>query len=399
MQKNKLYIFILFLIFGCKSNLSVIETHNIKESQTPVSQGIVYCLPKTEVIINVNVIKIIEKKGPFSDYTEKYLGSFPQKINSDRIKWKISNIDFKTKAIADTNNIYEVYNTKNISYLPFTLSKEGFLVSYNLKGKNISLQQKQTQKQSWNNETNNNFSFELVPSDKNYKIVYDTVYKEKKEDTVVKKIPVLKRTLVRKTKEEQAKSLADKLITLREDRAALLVGEGDNDYLPTGKALKLMLDEIDKLEASYLSMFIGKTDTVKYTFSYKYIPNKTDIDKTITLFKFSENSGILPYDNIYGAPVSMEIMSDNYTRTIKKFYSSRKRKEKKEQKKEPAGLYCRIPQKVEIVVKSNNKILTRQDIYISQLGTISELPEDLFGNERLKIEFYPELGSIKSIFY
>ena len=400
MFRNKLYIFILLFVFwGCKSNLSIIETYSIKNLKEPVSTGIFYNLPKTEVIINVNVLKIIKKKGPFSDYSQKYLGALTNIIDKDKVIWKISDIEFRTIPIADTSNIFVVCKAKNISYLPFTLSKEGFLVSYNLGDKKFKIPKNEEPSKEGNERKNKNFSFELLPSDNNYKVVYDTVYREKIEDTVIKKIPVLKRTLVKKTLDEQAKEQADKLFTLREDRAALLVGEGDNDYLPTGSALRLMLSEIDKLESSYLSMFTGKEDTVEYTFSFSYIPSRKDIGREIILFKFSENSGVLPFDNIYGTPVSLEIATDNYAQDINKFVLSQKKQDNREQKGDIAGLYYRIPQKVKIEVKQDNQILSKEGIYINQLGTIAELPEELFGNEKLKIEFYPQLGAIKSISY
>jgi len=400
MLKNKLFFFIFLLVFlACKSTQPVIQTNKITQDKEILKAGLIYNLPKTQVIVKVHILKIIQNKGPYIDFSEKYLGQLTNVIKQNQTIWDISNIEFQTVPIVDTANTFIISNSQDYSFLPFKLSKEGFLLSYN--NNNIEYDDKKYDFANNNNNTKNNenFSFVLVSSDKNYKIVYDTIYREEVYDSIIKKVPILKPNLVRKTKGEQAKELADKLVILRDDRAALLVGEGDSEYLPDGDALKLMLDEIDKLEASYLSMFIGKTDTLKYTYSFSYIPTENDVDKEITIFKFSKNNGMLAADNFYGTSVVLEINSDNYSNTIKNFHFQQYMLKKDIKKKEKAGLYYRIPQKVNISVKENGKVLAEQKVYISQLGTVEFLPENLFGNDQLKIEFYPHLGSIKSIHY
>ncbi|MEA3450266.1 MAG: DUF4831 family protein [Bacteroidota bacterium] len=400
MLKNKIFFFIFILVFfACKSIKPVIKTTKITQDKDIVSSGLIYNLPRTQVIVKVHISKIVQNKGPYIEFSEKYLGQLTNVIKQNQTIWEISNIEFQTIPIVDTANIFIVSNLPDYSYLPFKLSKDGFLLSYN--NNNVEYDDKDSdfKKKSNKTATNENFSFDLVSTDKNYKIVYDTIYREQVYDSIIKKVPILRPNLVRKTKGEQAKELADKLVVLRDDRAALLVGEGDSEYLPNGDALKLMLDEIDKLEASYLSMFTGKTDTLKYTFSFNYIPSNKDIDKEIIIFKFSENGGILAADSFYGTSVVLEMKSDNYTKAIKNFGFQQYMLSKDKKNKEKAGLYYRIPQKINISVKGDGKMLAEQKVYISQLGTVEFLPESLFENDELKIEFYPHLGSIKSIYY
>lgn len=400
MLKNKLIfsLAILFL-FSCKTSISVIETCKSNEVNKIIPLGIVYNLPQTMVYVKLEVNKIIKTEGPYSEFTEKYLGSLNDVVDQTNTSWSISKINIFSSPITDSSNTFIVYNTKGISYLPIKLSRGGFLISYNSNGIEYNEANDDYFGNNLNSNTKENFSFSVVSSDKNYKIVYDTLYSEQIKDSVVHKIATLKPNIVQKSNEEQAKELADKINILRDDRAALLVGEGDNDNLPDGDALKLMLLEIDKLEASYLSMFVGKIDTIKYTYTFSYLPSKNDINKNIVLFKFTKNSGVLPFDNIYGTPVSMQIFSDNYTNSINLFNAQQEKLIKENNKELNSGLFYRVPQKTKIIIKQKDQIIGQDDIYINQLGTVESLPKDLFGNEKLKIEFYPELGSIKSIFY
>lgn len=400
MLKNSLIFSLLILfLFSCRTSISVIETYKSDEVSNTIPKGIVYNLPQTMIYVKLEVNKIVKTEGPYRDFTEKYLGSLNEVIDQSNTSWNISKINIFSSPITDTANTFIVYNSRGISYLPFKLSRDGFLISYNSNDIEYNETKNDYFRNNLNTNTKENYSFSIVSSDKNYKIVYDTLYSEEIEDSVVNRITTLKPNIVKKSNEEQAKELADKIMTLRDDRAALLVGEGDSDYLPDGEALKIMLGEIKKLEESYLSMFVGKIDTIKYTYIYSYLPSKADINKDIILFKFTDNSGVLPFDNIFGIPISLQIITDNYTNSINLFYNQQEKLSKGENKELNSGLFYRIPQKTKIIIKQKDQIIGQDEIYINQLGIVELLSKDLFGNEKLKIEFYPELGSIKSIYY
>ncbi len=384
------------MLSACKTQDNFIISENINNKNSFKNEGIIYTLPQTKIIVEVEINKIIKIKGPYADFTNQYLGKLSNIIQKNEIIWQIANINFHTIPIPDTNNTYVLSS----NFLPVNLTQEGFLIGYNCPNINYSTPHFDFNTQINGKNYENNYTFDLLPSDKNYKIVYDTVYKEQVFDTIIRKVPILKPNLVRKTTAEQAKELADRLMTLRDDRAALLVGEGDNDYLPTGDALKLMLSEIDKLEASYLSMFIGKTDTVKYTYTFSYIPIPTDNNKQIILFKFSEHSGLLPADNLYGKSVFLEINTDEQTKQINKYQDNRffyfaQTKNKSSDK----AIYYRIPQQTKLRIVYNNQVIAEQTEPITQLGTTDALPTYMFDNQNIKIEFYPQLGAIKKIFY
>lgn len=360
-------------------------------------EGVFYVLPLTKLIVEVEISKIIQTKGPYSDYTEKYLGELSNVIRKNNVEWEINNISFHTVAVPDSDNIYFISQTSQNTILPFKLTKEGFLVSYNCNEEYTS-KNYEFFKHPTNNNSIQNFSFDIIPTDKAYKIEYDTLYKIQTIDTIIRKVPILKPNIVQKTTEEQAKELADKITTLSDDRAALLVGEGDNDYLPEGRALSIMLKEIDELMESYLKMFKGQTDTIHYRYYFTYTPTKENLNSQISLFKFSRSSGILKLENKDGQDVVLKILPLTSLKkmedfaSVRNFYFTTDRPQKK-------GLFYRIPQKVKFQIDYNNQVLAEKSIFIPQMGIVTFLPAKIFKNSDLKIKFYPELGSIKQIFY
>lgn len=387
------------LFLACNSSKNLVKVQNINDIKKIYPNNLIYSLPKTKIVIVVEIEKIIKNKGPYGKFTDKYLGALNKTIKKNETFWEISKVKFFSYPIVDTSKTFIVGTKNNYSSFPLTLSKEGFPIAYNIaKTKYDHTNEINLNNSAINNNKSKKLSSNFISSNKNYKIVYDTVYKEEVYDTIIRKVPILKPNLVIKTTEEQAKELADRLTILRDDRAALLVGEADNENLPRGDALKIMLNEIDKLEAEYLSMFIGRTDTLRYTYSFSYIPSKNDINIRKTLFKFSESSGILPSENIYGTPVHFEIDVKNYSKNLKK-YQSDIELYKKMDKKNNSGFCYRIPKKASVKLIYGSQVISEKNIFISQLGIIQYLPSEIFENKNLKIEFYPNLGSIKSINY
>ncbi len=396
-MNKSLILIILVLFVGCNTNKNILNVQNINDVKTYNQTGFIYNLPKTKIFIVVEVEKIVQSKGPYSEFSDKYLGSLKNSIKENRTYYNLSDVQFISAPIPDSSQTYFVSNTVAGLQYGFNLTKDGFLISVNLP--EIDFLYKEYEIFGNNNDEadNDNITFNLLTSDKNYRVIYDTVYREEVYDTIIKKIPILKKNIILKTPEEQAKELAEQIHILRDDKAALLVGEGDSDYLPEGDALQIMLQGIDALEKEYLSMFIGKTDTLKYTYTFSYVPEKNDFQKTIVLFKFSANSGVLPADNVYGNPVNLEIEADNFTKNIKDFQQNQFYTEKVHKKKYNSGLFYRIPQNATFRIIYNSHIISQKNIFVAQLGTTAYLPAEIFNNSDLRIEFYPELGSIKKI--
>jgi len=396
MRKIFFALIVLFALFSCNSSKEVVDVQNINNLTTSFNNHFIYSLPKTKIIVVVEVEKIIQNKGPFTDYTDTYLGALNNVIMHNETFWNISNVNFFSYPIIDTSNTYVVGLLDDNTSFPLKLTRNGFLISFNNPDVDYHSNEIEHDLSGLNDNSSQNLSFNFVSSDKSYKVVYDTVYKEEVYDTIIKQVPILKPNLVKKTPEEQAKELADRITLLRDDRAALLVGEADNDNLPTGNALAIMLAEIDKLEAEYLSMFIGRSDTLKYTYTFSYTPTN-NLQHSVILFKFSQRNGLLPAENIYGTPVYFKISSNDLAANISDYNYNLNLSQQMNRKPLNKGLYYRIPKQASVKLVFNSQVVSETKMFVAQHGTIQYLPANFFKNPNLKIDFYPELGSIKSV--
>jgi len=397
MKKIFLYLTIIFLISSCTSKKVVFTVENLKDVKNYKENPLIYSLPKTVISIDVEVTKKVYKKGPFSDFADTKLG-ITDVISKDKVEWTISNVEFQTFAKIDTTQIY-VINSNNPNFSNFVnLSKEGFLISFNKAVGTYYSDIEVDDNMVVDDELETSLSYSDVAIKKNYKEIYDTSYNEVAEDTSFIKVPIVKTQTIQKTVAEQAEELAEQIFRLRDDRSALLVGEGDGNNLPEGKALETMLKNLDNLEEQYLSMFIGKTFTTKQNYHFEYIPSDNQIFRQEILFKFSDSEGYFPATSLKGKPVFLEIESEIYTSVFNNFNNNQtliKRVEKI--KNQNSGVVYRIPEKTKIKLKYLDKEINSEDILISQYGVNMRLPVYLFYNTDYSIEFYPKYGALKSI--
>jgi hypothetical protein len=141
-------------------------------------------------------------------------------------------------------------------------------------------------------------------------------------DSIFTTVPSAKKNLIRKSLDEQAQELANQIFVLRDDRNALLKGESDGKSLPDGDALKYMVEQLNKLEESYMSMFVGKKIKIEKTYVFDYIPTKgTEQD---VLFKFSPEYGITPKESAKGSPIFVEINDLNDNIVVNRYDSKQK---------------------------------------------------------------------------
>ena len=106
MKKNKYYnmksskiiilAIILFIITSCSSNKNIVKVENINNVKKYTENSLIYALPKTVIVVDIEVSKITKRKGPFYSYTEDFLGSIKNIIKTNSTEWAISSINFRT---------------------------------------------------------------------------------------------------------------------------------------------------------------------------------------------------------------------------------------------------------------------------------------------------------------
>ncbi|MCD4791638.1 MAG: DUF4831 family protein [Bacteroidales bacterium] len=382
-----LIIFILSVILiSCKSSFTVVNTKDLKLN----NEGIIYSLPKTKINISIEITEIHKQKGPFAEFTGLYFNS-KNAITVNEIEYQITGISIKPVPFSDPDHFYSLNSGKNTSVNMVNLTPEGFPAGINLsdyQAEKVETEQKGISKSyKKNNQLNyGDFSLKSIRETQ-----YDTLYKEVIRDSVLIKIPVIRKKTVYKSSKKQAKEIADILFLLRDDRNALLKGENDGDNFPDGIALKIMLKELNELEKQYMSMFTGREIKIEKTFEYEVIPENDDLEFNIT--NFSKEYGIIK-DTLY-KPITLKLYLNETVNNIQN-YTDQFINEINLSNKPYKGFIYRIPADISAEIIYDENILFRKNIKISQLGSINIIPSNIF-TEDISIEFYPQNGSLKRI--
>lgn len=379
-------------LFSCKSKMYVTNVYSYSTN----SQGVIYALPKTKLEVNIEITETHKQKGPFAKYTNLYFNT-KNAIIENSTEYRISNISINTKPILDSANIYCFHNSnKEITSL-INLTQDGYIA-----GINISDYQSEKLETEQKNiiSSNSNYNKFIDYADFSLKsireIQYDTIYKEVLQDSILVKIPIIKKKEVYKSLQKQAKETADVLFLLRDDRNALLKGENDGNNFPDGDALKLMINELNKLERQYMNLFTGQEIKIKKQYKFEITPNKLSFNSPIFLFSFSEKKGInKEKKSAYKNDIYINLhKNEDIVNTSK--YTKNNILNSKDKLGNYKGLIYRIPQNITAEITNSKSTLYKKELKIVQAGTLSIIPENLLKKD-VKIEFYPKYGSLKRI--
>lgn len=107
-------------------------------------------------------------------------------------------------------------------------------------------------------------------------------------DTSFVKVSVDRLSLVEKSPESMAQDAANAIFSLRRHRIDLVTGEaGENVF---GAGLKAALEEIDRLEQEYLSLFLGKQFRQRIVREFSVVPSKDE--PATVVCRFSDTAGL-----------------------------------------------------------------------------------------------------------
>ena len=343
---------IVLMISSCASFNQFLVTP-IGEEPIDYKERFIYSLPRTVLEVKVEFEKNIYLPGPYRNFTERYLG-MSEFIDESKTEWHITGVKVSEFSEPDPLHYYSVNIMKGTFQKEdyFSISSEGIIIdpmgaiSYDsqIPGKT------QTR----------------VPSiidlnlKKNHREISDTLFKTVIKDSSFVKIPILRKQREAKTLEQKAEEAANLIIKIRKRRLKLMTGE--YNVFPEGKALKISLAELNKIENEYLALFIGKVHTEKYSRSYIVIPE--GISEKTEILKFSETAGILSKDAVEGLPLTIEFSPEA------KFFVG----DVKQEGNEKNTLFYRIPSIVSVTVSDGNNLIYEGRISIFQAGSVVPLP-------------------------
>jgi hypothetical protein len=322
-----------------------------------------YALPATG--FKVTVIQKSEEytPGDLVGFAENYFEMKPSSLIA-YTKYSLQDINVENFAVYDSARVFSISFNETQS-INLTMSKQGFIRGLNLET-------------SYQPELCENGYF---PYHKNFK--------EHKGTNIVY-LP--QKYYAAATKTAKAELAAKEIYTLRDDRHFLAIGEATNSILPDGKAVKEMLDYLQKLENNYLQLFYGTTEIHYDTLVFWYKPNTSAFQREM-LFRFSNASGVSGLTNNNAYPVYIELEASN-VQQVKAL--EERTKVIRIKTKANKGLAYAIPNLCKVVVRDDVETLFQSTFNVTQLGTIAILPIDYFFNHT-RVEYFPCTGSIKQI--
>jgi hypothetical protein len=356
MKKFLLNLGMILMMSSCILPSKFMVTRVGEEPQT-YKQRYIYSLPRTVVWVKIDYEKENYVPGPYRMFSQKYLG-ISDIIDKSETRWKIVDTELSSYNEPDPGHYYSLNMIRgSVQSVPFLqFSQEGLILNPD---KDIKLGSS-------------------VPLDENIKSPYftdlseeeyfvespDTLFKTIIQDTTFITVPILRKQRDAKTLEQKAEEAANFIIQIRKRRFKLEAG--DYDVFPEGRALETAVRELNKLEKEYISLFVGRIYTQKYSRSYFITPSGTP--ENITFLKFSGDKGILPADSNEGESVTVEFDPLGNTELLKENLPQAPEEDHFN------VLYYRLPEVTSVRLVKKEKLLYESRLTVYQSGSLVSIP-------------------------
>ena len=371
------YIFLLFLV-SCKST-SETRTSKINRNSLISESGIIYALPRTNLMFTVEASKTEIFPGPYFEYAEKYLGLENVPEERETI-WNITNIEIKTYRDIDPDQYYMIEPSGKMSVDFNKLFENGTILPVNKSVESVFPNEFYGRVSSENEIVFTDLSVtKYVGKEK------VTFYKRVQRDSLFAKVPVTQTKSVYKSFEEKAAEAANFIFMIREKRFELLTGMAD--FYPEGNSLQVAVDELNRLENDYLELFIGKRLTSNYAATFDFTPTQKELEQPYILFRFNEEKGLLSANDLRGRPVIIELEKKDKNKNLKFLIDDKVNREGLEYKNK---LYYRVPDLTQVKVFDGNTLLATRKVNVEQYGKVMLFPSMFLMDEEQFIEFYRE---------
>ncbi len=357
MKQYIIFLFAVILISGCATTTPLqVQVTPLGEEPAEVKEQYIYTLPETvlKVEVMVNLTKTIP--GPYWEYAEKYLG-IKDVVTQKSNRWEISHVTVTAHNELDPQQVYSL-NVIDGAYNPDFLDpfiKMGLIIDgagtvhETLDGTGrLDLGE-------WKPYTD----LGVYP---NFEERKETMFKTIVTDTGFVQVPVQRSVVEQKSVSRKAQEAADFLLELRLRRFDMLTGE--YEVFPDGEAMAAAIQKLDQLEASYLSLFTGKSITASARRSWFIVPRSGSALSRYPLGLFSGQLGFVPEELNEGDPLEVRIEPLGKTESLKIPGSS------------PAGnssvnrLFYRMPDVASLKVILGGEVLSEERISIFQSGSL-----------------------------
>lgn len=327
--------------------------------------GIAYSLPRTVVDITLEAEQTIETPGEFYNYAERYLGSATARkaVRATSTSWKLLSAVITAKSeIPDGAETY-LMQFKGGSPVYVMLSDRGMPLTINAE--------------------------DLPAEAKGPELPVAKPLTTSPLESKAARYAVTEEMLQSSSLAKRAQLAADQIMQLRQSRQDYLTGQADN--MPDGKALELILQNINAQEEALTAMFLGTVRTSTAVTTVSYTPG-TEPASNVVIARLNPLKGFVGAKDLSGAPIYL-----NYN---VKSRGQLPLDEKGKQKTFPKGgvPYC-IPGSAQFSVSFDGKNLDRKTIDVCALGVVFGLDPAFFTNKKEPgyAIFDPLTGAIREL--
>ena len=200
-------------------------------------------------------------------------------------------------------------------------------------------------------------------------------------------MPLLEEQFMAGSVAKMADGAAKQIYRIRETRLNILAG--DVEHVPAdGKAMELVLNELDKQEQALVALFVGKTQVTHHTHAVRYVPGES-VEKEVVC-RLSAHNGIVDKNDLSGEPLYLTLVAKKQTLL-------------------PAGIadkntptlsqiHYNLPGEAQVALTFKGKQMAEQTVAVAQYGVAIPLAQDLFtGKSTPIITISEDTGNILSI--
>lgn len=325
--------------------------------------AVVYYMPKTELVITITYDMVEQKPGTFYQYAERYLGA-ENIITEENKNCQLTGVTTTVVSSADTERAYKVTAQKGINTQLVSLSEDGRLVGYGID--NASLQFSERSQSELQNGSKAAYSLEA-----------------KSEELM----PLMEEQFLAGSVAKMAEGAAKQIYRIRETRLNILAG--DVEHVPAdGKAMELVLNELDKQEQQLVALFVGKTHITHHTYTLHYTPKKSVKNEVIC--RLSAYNGIVDKNDLSGEPIYLTLDATYQTLTPGT----------EPNKNTPAlsQIYYNLPGQAKVALDYKGQTVAESQLTVAQYGVAIPLPQELLTSKPTPIiRISTETGNILSI--
>lgn len=305
---------------------------------------VTYSLPRTDLLFEVTARQEVFHAGPYARFAQKYLGVSTR--TQDETSFEITEIKLTSAAEADQSARFSSALPASALQTYLQITSQG-LVS----GQEGAYSENGA---VWRFPVDGKGSFAAKGIPSNLMSESNTL---QGAQGIVRQNVVVEKSLERKAQE-----VADMIFKIRDNRYKILVGDTDATY--SGEAMKATMEELNKLEADYTTLFLGYSEYHTQTAVFEVIPDASKEKQMYVAFRVSDTEGLVSPDNMSGKPYYLQLDVEPFSQAGANRGGSKPKYE----------IFYRIPAICKASLSDGVNSLLQVRVPVYQLGKMSSYP-------------------------